>query len=62
MRSALRIGPVRIETSVRDRYGRYLGLAYAGGVNLNCRMLRKSGVRYIARYDQGRRVALACGR
>ena len=47
MRSALRLGPVRIETVGRDRYGRHLGIAFAGEVNLNCRMLRVSGVRYI---------------
>ncbi|NJC06494.1 endonuclease YncB(thermonuclease family) [Sphingomonas kaistensis] len=61
MQSALRLGPVRVETVGRDRYGRRLGMAYAGGVNLNCRMLRVSGVRYIARYDNGRRVRRACG-
>jgi endonuclease YncB( thermonuclease family) len=30
MRSALRLGPVRIEQVGRDRYGRLLGIAYAG--------------------------------
>ena len=60
MRSALRLGPVRIEPVGRDRYGRLLGMAFAGRVNLNCRMLRISGVRYIQRYDNDRRVARAC--
>ena len=60
MRSALRLGPVRIETVGLDRYGRRLGMAFAGRVNLNCRMLRVSGVRYIQRYDNDGRVARAC--
>lgn len=60
MRSALRLGPVRIETVGRYPYGRRLGMAFAGRVNLNCRMLRISGVRYIQRYDNERRVARAC--
>lgn len=60
MRSALRLGPERIESVGRDRYGRILGIAYAGGVNLNCRMLRLEKVRYVPRYDNGGRVARAC--
>lgn len=60
MRSALRLGPVRIEPVGRDRYGRVLGIAYAGSVNINCRMLRVQGVRYIPRYDDGRRLARIC--
>jgi endonuclease YncB( thermonuclease family) len=61
MRSALRLGPVQIEAVGRDRYGRLLGIAYAGQVNINCRMLQVSGVRYISRYDNGGRVRRACG-
>jgi endonuclease YncB( thermonuclease family) len=60
MRSALRLGPVRIEAVGRDRYGRMLGIAYTGRVNINCRMLQVSGVRYISRYDNGGRVRRAC--
>lgn len=60
MHLALRLGPVRIEAVDRDRYGRTLGIAYASKVNINCRMLRVSGVRYIQRYDKDRRVARAC--
>lgn len=61
MRLALRVGPVRIETFGKDRYGRTLGIAHAGKVNRDCRMLRGPGVRYMPRYDDGRRVARACG-
>jgi endonuclease YncB( thermonuclease family) len=60
MRIALRLGPVRIEPIGRDHYGRTLGIAYAGSVNLNCRMLRVPGVRYIPHYDRGGRIARAC--
>jgi endonuclease YncB( thermonuclease family) len=60
MRSALKLGPVRIEPVGRDRYGRLLCMAYAGGVNLNCRMLKVPGVRYVRRYDNGGRVSRAC--
>lgn len=60
MRAALRLGSVRIESVGRDRYGRILGIAFAGGVNLNCRMLRVPGVRYVPRYDDGGRVARSC--
>lgn len=60
MRAVLRLGPIQIESIGRDRYGRILGMAYAGRVNLNCRMLKVPGVRYLPRYDNGRRVARAC--
>lgn len=60
MRAALRLGPVKIEPVGRDRYGRMLGIAYAGPTNLNCRMLQVWGVRYIPRYDNGGRVARSC--
>ncbi len=60
MQQALSLGPVRIEPVGKDRYGRTLAIAYAGSVNLNCRMLRVPGVRYIPRYDNGGRVAKAC--
>jgi endonuclease YncB( thermonuclease family) len=61
MRSALRLSPVRIEPAGRDRYGRLLGIAYTGRVNINCRMLQVSGVRYMPRYDNGAKVRRSCG-
>jgi endonuclease YncB( thermonuclease family) len=60
-RSALRLGPLQIEPVGRDRYGRMLGIAYAGKDNINCRMLRAPSVRYIPKYGDGRRIARACG-
>lgn len=60
LRQGLRLGPVRLTSAGRDRYGRMLALAQAGGTNLNCWQLRAGVVRYIPRYDSGRRVARAC--
>ncbi|GAA4028942.1 hypothetical protein GCM10022281_05050 [Sphingomonas rosea] len=60
MRVALRLGPVRLEPVGRDRYRRLLAVAWAGPTNLNCRMLRVPGVRYIPRYDNGGKVGRAC--
>lgn len=62
MRSALKLGPVRLEVVGRDRYGRALAIVTAGSVTLNCRMLGVPGVRYMPRYDNGGRVARACRR
>lgn len=59
LKQALKLGPVRIEPVGRDRYGRMLALVTAGGTNLNCLQLRHGVARYIARYDDGRRVASA---
>lgn len=53
MRSALRLGPVRIEPVGHDRYGRTLAIAHAGKTVLNCRMLSVPRVRYMVRYDNG---------
>lgn len=61
MQQALSLGPVRVDPVGKDRYGRTLAIAYAGKVNLNCRMLRAPGVRYIRSYDNGGRVRRACG-
>jgi endonuclease YncB( thermonuclease family) len=60
MKSALKLGPVRVEAVGRDRYGRLLGIVYAGRVTVNCRMLRAQGVRYMPQYDNDQRIARAC--
>jgi hypothetical protein len=39
-----------------------LALNSAGGTNLNYLPLRHGVARYIVKYDNGRRVARACGR
>lgn len=60
MRAVLKLGPVRIESVGRDRYGRLFGVAYAGRINVNCHMLTVPRVRYISRYDSGGQVARVC--
>lgn len=60
LQSALGIGPVKLVEAGRDRYGRLLAMAYAGSTNLNCWQLAAGVVRYVVRYDTGRRVARAC--
>ncbi len=37
----LRLGPVRVALGPRDHYGRHLGTVLAGGINLNCEMIRR---------------------
>jgi micrococcal nuclease len=62
LRRALSLGPVRLDPVTRDRYGRMVAMASAGGVDLSCYQLRAGVARYIARYDNGRRVARTCRR
>lgn len=44
-----------------DRYGRTLAIAYADDINLNCAMIDAGHAQYIARWDDGGRVAAECG-
>jgi len=37
----MRLGPVRLVITGQDRYRRNLALALAGGMNLNCEMVRR---------------------
>lgn len=60
LRRGLSLGPIRLEPVTRDRYGRMIAVAYAGGTNLSCYQLRSRLVRYVARYDKGQRIARAC--
>jgi micrococcal nuclease len=53
-------GAVRIEPVGPDRYGRTLAIAWAGATNLNCWQISHGAARYIAAYDDGRRIARAC--
>ena len=62
LKAALRLGPVRVDPVTRDRYGRTVALVTAGGHDLSCWQLRQGVARYIARYDNGRRVARLCPR
>jgi micrococcal nuclease len=60
LKSALKLGPVRIDPVTRDRYGRTVALVTAGGTDLSCWQLRHGVARYIVRYDNGHRVARLC--
>jgi len=51
---------VQIERFGKDRYGRTLAIAHAGGVNLACAQLRAGQAIYIARWDVKGRIARAC--
>lgn len=44
----------------QDRYGRTLGVVYANGANVSCRMIAAGHAVYVARWDNGRRVAKDC--
>lgn len=48
--------PVRLQRFGRDRYGRTLALAWAGGINLSCAQLRGGFAHYVAAWDKGGRV------
>lgn len=74
MQRALKLGPVRVDPAAcspvprtgcadrsRDRYGRMVALASAGGVDLSCYQLRAGVARYIVKYDNGGRVRRRCG-
>lgn len=51
LRSALKLGPVRVMGVGRDRYGRLLARATAGGRDLSCWQLARGQARYVARWD-----------
>lgn len=51
---------VRLEIVGRDRYERGLVLASVGGIDLSCAQIRAGRAAYIAKWDNGRRVARMC--
>lgn len=53
---------VRLEPVTRDHYGRTVAEAWVGRTELSCYQLRAGVARYIVKYDNGGRVARACGR
>ena len=44
----------------KDRYGRALVTARAGGEDLSCQMIRVARAVYVARWDKGGRVRAVC--
>jgi micrococcal nuclease len=52
--------PVRIEPVTTDRYGRTVAVVRAGGRNLSCWQLERRAAKYVARWDDGGRIAREC--
>ena len=44
----------------KDRYNRTLAVVYANGRNVSCQMVRGGHAAYVARWDNGGRVAREC--
>lgn len=44
----------------QDSYGRTLAVVYAGGINVSCAMVQAGHAAYVARWDNGGRVARDC--
>ena len=61
LESAMHGQKVAIERVGLDRFGRTLGVVYAGGQNLSCVMVASGAAVYVARWDTGNRVARDCG-
>jgi len=55
-------GPLSIERVGTDRYGRTLAMVYAQGRSLSCHQVERGQATYVARWDQGARVARECPR
>jgi len=51
---------VTISPVTRDRYGRTVAVVYAGDKNLSCAMIEQGLAVYIAKWDNGRRIARDC--
>lgn len=52
---------VTIVPVTRDRYGRTVAQVYAGGRNLACEQIRAGRAVYVAKWDNGGRLAKECG-
>lgn len=60
LRAAMKDQALTIERVGVDRYGRTLGMVYAGRRNLSCAQIEAGHAVYVRRYDNGRRVARDC--
>lgn len=52
--------PVRLRRFGKDRYGRTLAIAYAGGRNVACAQLAGGNARYVAKWDARSILAGEC--
>lgn len=60
LQQALSAGQVRYLMVKRDRYGRAVAVVAAGGLNLSCWQVRRAQADYVAKWDDGQRIARAC--
>lgn len=58
--AAMRGQRLTIRRLGRDRYGRTLGVVYAGRLNLSCHQLAAGQAQYVARWDNRRATATDC--
>lgn len=62
LQSAINGRSVRYQVVGHDRYGRSLVVAWSGSINLACWQLERRQADYVAKWDNGQRVAQACRR
>lgn len=60
LEQAVRSGPFRYRVVSRDRFGRSVVMAWAGGNNLSCWQLQAGQARYKPGWDNRRLVSRAC--
>lgn len=53
-------GGIRVQRVGQDRYGRTLAQVYAHGRNVACEQLRRGQAQYVAKWDDGGRLAAEC--
>lgn len=57
---ALMGGKISVQRVGQDRYGRTLAQVYVGGRNVACEQLRRGQAAYVAKWDNGGRLAKEC--
>ena len=53
-------GRISVQRVGQDRYGRTLAQVYVGGRNVACEQLRRGQAQYVAKWDNGGRLAREC--
>jgi hypothetical protein len=53
-------GRVSYRVVTHDRYGRSVAMVWAGSVNLSCWQIRRGHAAYVAKWDNGKRLASVC--
>jgi micrococcal nuclease len=60
MERVLSTGTVKLNPVTHDRYGRLVAQVFVGRRDLQCYQLRAGVARYLAKYDNGHRIAKRC--